>query len=207
MVSSASARRVQVAAPPRGRPRDPDVDEAIVNAALDVLADDGLSGFSVEAVALRAGVGKATIYRRFDGREDLLAAAFERLRDDMPTPSPVGSAYERLLGLLESIRRADRNARSGRIMLQVFALAATRPEFVSMFYDRVMSARRAVIVGLLREGVDEGWVDPACDREAAYTLLVGPVVLLRLWAGCGGHEPSTEEVLRLVLGGIGESAR
>lgn len=202
MVPAADARGA-TGLPGRGRPRDPDVDRAIVNAALDVLADESLSGFSVEAVALRAGVGKATIYRRFEGREALLAAALERLRDDMPTPSAVGSSYERLLGLLESIRRADRNARSGRIMLQVFGLATTHPELVSMFYDRVMSSRRAVIVELLREGIDEGWVDPGCDLDTAYALLVGPVVLLRLWAGCGGREPSTEDVLRLVLGGVG----
>ena len=78
-VASANASR-------RGRPRSREADRAITEAALDVLGDSGIANFSVEAVAARAGVGKATIYRRFPGRIGLLSAALDRLHDDLPSP-------------------------------------------------------------------------------------------------------------------------
>src|ERR1700755_3703683 len=59
----------------QGRPRDPDVDRRITRAALDVFGDGGWAGFSMEAVARRAGVGKASLYLRWSGKEALLTDA------------------------------------------------------------------------------------------------------------------------------------
>ena len=58
-----------------GRRRDPEVDEAILDAALELFAEDGFRGVTIEGVAARAGVGKATIYRRYPTREALLVDA------------------------------------------------------------------------------------------------------------------------------------
>jgi len=58
-----------------GRPRDPDVDRRIAQAALDLFADAGWAGFAMEAVARRAGVGKASLYLRWNSKEALLADA------------------------------------------------------------------------------------------------------------------------------------
>ncbi len=59
----------------RGRPRSEHADRAIIDAALDLFAESGAEGLCIEKVAARAGVGKATIYRRWPGKEDLLLAA------------------------------------------------------------------------------------------------------------------------------------
>jgi AcrR family transcriptional regulator len=96
-----TAARVET---PRGRPRSVEADRAIAEAALDVLADQGIAGFSVEAVAQRAGVGKATVYRRYAGRDEVLAAALDYLRDDLQSARAEGSARERLEMVLDSIR-------------------------------------------------------------------------------------------------------
>ncbi len=69
----------------RGRPRDAAADRAILQAALALFIDKGVEGVSIEQIAKRAGVGKPTIYRRWSGKEDLLAAAIEtekRLREE-----------------------------------------------------------------------------------------------------------------------------
>ena len=76
----------------RGRPRDAELDRRIAEASLDVLADNGIAAFTIEAVALRAGVGKATIYRRYAGRDDVLAAALDQLRDEGFTYYSIGRA-------------------------------------------------------------------------------------------------------------------
>ena len=190
----------------RGRPRSEAADRAIAEAALDVLADSGIAAFSVEAVAQRAGVGKATIYRRFDGRDALLAAALDRLRDDMPPRVSGGTARERLEAQLELIRTPMANSRNGRVMAQVISAGAHHPEFLSVFYDRVFGPRRAALTESLRQGVVEGWVDPTVDLDAAVTMLVGSMIFLKVWQGVTPGQPSTAEIVAMALQGISARA-
>jgi AcrR family transcriptional regulator len=63
----------------RGRPRDPAIDRAILDAALRLLAEQGYDGMSLEAVAGAAGVGKTTIYRRYPGKRELVVAAISSI--------------------------------------------------------------------------------------------------------------------------------
>ena len=67
----------------RGRPRDADADEAILSAAVDALGEGGITGLSMDEIARRAGVGKATIYRRWASKEALILDA---LRHQAPAP-------------------------------------------------------------------------------------------------------------------------
>ena len=122
----------------RGRPRSREADRAITEAALDVLGDSGIANFSVEAVAARAGVGKATIYRRFPGRIGLLSAALDRLHDDLPSPQDEGDARTRLLAHLDVIRVPMSDTRSGRVMAQVISTGSSHPELLEVFYERVI---------------------------------------------------------------------
>ncbi len=188
---------------PRGRPRSVEADRAIAEAALDVLADQGIADFSVEAVAHRAGVGKATIYRRYAGRDEVLAAALDYLHDDLPLAPPQGCARERLEMVLDSIRTPMMATRSGRIMAQVISASAQHPDFLASFYERVLGPRRRLLVGILREGVDEGWVDPQVDLDVVATLLVGPMIFLKVWHGTPVASIPTEQIIDLALGGIG----
>ena len=67
-----------------GRPRSERADRAIIDAALSVFAESGPEGLCIERVAARAGVGKATIYRRWPGKEDLLLDAIGALQNPLP---------------------------------------------------------------------------------------------------------------------------
>ncbi len=192
-------------APARGRPRDAALDRRIAQAALDVLADSGIAGFTIEAVAHRAGVGKATIYRRYSGRDDVLAAALDHLRDDTPMATGEGSARERLEAALDFIRTPMTHTRGGRVMAQVISAGAQHPDFLAVFYDRVLGPRRSMLVSILREGVAEGWVDPDADLEAAVTLLVGPMIFLKVWHGTPVASVTTDQIVALALRGAGVS--
>lgn len=192
-------------APTRGRPRDAARDRRITQAALDVLADSGIAGFTIEAVAHRAEVGKATIYRRYSGREDLLAAALDHLRDDTPLAMTEGTARERLAAALDFIRTPMTHTRGGRVMAQVISAGAQHPDFLAVFYDRVLGPRRRMLIGILREGVAEGWVDREADLDAAVTLLVGPMIFLKVWHGTPVASVSTDDILEIALRGVGVS--
>ena len=63
----------------RGRPRSAEAHASILQAALALLVEEGYRGFSMEAVASRAGVGKATIYRRWHSKDELLKEAIASL--------------------------------------------------------------------------------------------------------------------------------
>src|ERR1041384_7641287 len=71
--------------PPRGRPRDPSRDEAIIDAAIGVLVRDGYDRLSMEGVAAAAGVGKTTIYRRWSSKAELVIDAMATLKPALDT--------------------------------------------------------------------------------------------------------------------------
>src|SRR5215469_17564931 len=84
----ADSQPVSRTAKPRrpGRPRSEQADQAILSAALDLFAESGPDALCIEQVAAKAGVGKATIYRRWPGKEDMLLDAISMLRTQLPTP-------------------------------------------------------------------------------------------------------------------------
>src|SRR5262249_60113721 len=85
-----------------GRPRSEQADQAIIDAALSLFAESGPDGLCIERVAARAGVGKATIYRRWPGKEDLLLDAIAAVK--APLPEPAGrSAPEDPAALLRAL--------------------------------------------------------------------------------------------------------
>ncbi|MEX1210172.1 MAG: TetR/AcrR family transcriptional regulator [Candidatus Nanopelagicales bacterium] len=191
----------------RGRPRSREADRAITEAALDVLGDFGIANFSVEAVAARAGVGKATIYRRFPGRIGLLSAALDRLHDDLPSPQDEGDARTRLLAHLDVIRVPMSDTRSGRVMAQVISTGSSHPELLEVFYERVISPRRGVLRQTLLAGIEEGWVDADVDIEVVLSLLVGSMMHIKVWSSVTQDAPSTISVLDTALAGIGVNPR
>ncbi len=192
--------------PGRGRPRSEAADRAIAEAALDVLADSGIANFSIEAVAHRAGVGKATIYRRFDGRDELLSAALDQLHDDMPALPSLANARARLQAHLEMIRMPMSQSRNGRVMAQVISAGPSHPDFLAVFYERVIAPRREALVATLRAGVAEGWVAPDADLDAAAALLVGAMLYVKVWRASEAEFPATQAIIDTALAGVGVTA-
>src|ERR1700692_2821948 len=89
-----------------GRPRSEQAEQAIIEPPLDLFAEQEFEGVCVEAVAARAGVGKATIYRRWPNKEELLLAALGSLKSPYPEPAG-GSARDDLVAML-TVMCADR---------------------------------------------------------------------------------------------------
>jgi AcrR family transcriptional regulator len=137
-----------------GRPRDPSLEPRVVAAALAVYAENGWSGFNFEAVARRAGVGKAPLYLRWSSKEDLLLAAFNahteaitirdtgNLRDDL---------VEYACRLLGSETRPD-----GLAWLRLHLEASIIPALHATFSRQILSPHvegaRALLNGALKRG-------------------------------------------------------
>ena len=158
-----------------GRPRSAEADAAIARATLELLAEEGFRGLSVEAVRQRAGVGKATIYRRFGDKEALVRAAMAHLHAQLELPD-TGT----LRGDLESAWRqayAAAPAPRERLMLVRLLVDATHdPRLFALFREVLVEHRRAALVALLRRGVERGELRPDADLELLVDMLAGPMI-------------------------------
>ncbi len=162
----------QARAKGRGRPRDERADAAILTTALDLLAEVGPTGLSVEEVATRAGVGKATIYRRFAGKDDLVLAALQSLNERLPAAPATGTARDALVHVVSGWWESHDDSATGQVFPRVFAYARTNPEMFGCFYDSVIEQRRDLYRTIIRRGVVSGEFRADADVELLTTLVI-----------------------------------
>ncbi len=167
---------------PLGRPRDPDLDRAILDATIALLAQQGFARMSIERVALRAGVGKPTIYRRWPSKVDLVIAALSRPGTDRPTLSE-GSVRQRLTSLIEELCASVRKEPAKSVLVTLVAEIPRDPELASAVREVFLAKRRETVYALLREGVAGGELRADLDPELASDALVGPIMLRVLLTG------------------------
>ncbi len=189
----------------RGRPRSAEAEAAIIDATLDLIVAEGVSALSVEAVAARAGVGKATIYRRWAGKDELVEDALSRLNDELPAVPNLPTVREQLVAMLEHIRCKSQKTRSGQILPRVISLSATQPDLMRVFYRKVIDPRRDRFRSVVRAGIASGELRPDVDVELAVTMLAAPMMYMNLMqAGMGRPAPASSTALvDMVLRGVG----
>jgi len=153
-----------------GRPRDPGVDRRITQAALDLFADAGWAGFSMEAVARRAGVGKASLYLRWTTKEALLADAVTwRLAcvADVDTGTLHGDLVE-LATQIFDIYVGDTGRTALRLGLEAAAIPGVAEHYDAMRRDQTRAAR-----AIVRRGIDRGELAPGTSVTLLLDTLVG----------------------------------
>lgn len=163
----------------RGRPRDPETDTAILNAALELFVERGVEGTSIEQVAKRAGVGKLTVYRRWSTKEDLLAQAIERWVSDEVTPSaadvyalPPQAIVEHVLpAAAEMAASPDFRALVARIM----GSAVSHPSLMAVYWRHYILPRRELAAAMLRRAQQDGMVAPDADLDVLIDMMAGAV--------------------------------
>jgi len=166
-----------------GRPRSERAEQAIIDATIEALSERGIDGVHCEDVATRAGVGKATLYRRWGGKEDLLIAAFAAMK--RPLPEPRGESVREDLITLLTVLAAD--ADDPRVAQQYALLhgAGERyPRLMAGYREQVIEPRRELVRVVLRRGIETGEIRPDIDVEVAMLLLTGAVMAR------GKHDPA-----------------
>ena len=187
-----------VARPP-GRPRDPGADHAILDASLDVLREHGFGGFTVDAVAARAGVGKATIYRRWSSKEELILAAAETVVPDVPTPD-TGAIRDDLLLLAKSVATHFSSKTAGCLAADL-AAEATRSSDARALMQRFTSARRKAAVAIVRRAIERGELRVDIDPDTLVDAIVGPIFYRARMSGASLSPRAVERVVDLALDG------
>jgi AcrR family transcriptional regulator len=158
-----------------GRPRSEQAEQAIIEATLDLFAEEGFDGVCVEAVAARAGVGKATIYRRWPNKEELLLAALGALKS--PYPEPAGASVRDDLIAMLSVMVADMaDPRKARRYALLLGEGEKYPRLMARYKETVVQPRRELMRSVIRRGIATGELRPDTDVEIAMLALTGTVL-------------------------------
>jgi AcrR family transcriptional regulator len=183
--------------PRRGRPRSETSRKAILRAAGELLLDRGLNSISVDAVAERAGTGKATIYRWWPSKELLaLDALFGEWETTQPSTRDTGTLGGDLFALVGPWVRQLAGKPYGRVIAAFASRAQDDAQFAEEYRVRFLEPRRDPARVVFARAIERGEIPADTDIEAAVDLLYGPFYHRLLH----GHAPLTAQFARTIVG-------
>lgn len=181
----------------RGRPRDEGVARAVTDAVLRMVSEGTTFGdLTMEGIAREAGVGKATVYRRWPNKDALLLDVIAAVDTPPPDSTGTGVLREDLIVAVDYIRRRSVAKRESAVMRSVLSQAMSSPVLWRRYHDTVIRARRQMLADLLRRGVESGEIRPelGADLDLLTDMVSGPILaraVLRLDAPLPDDLPAT----------------
>jgi AcrR family transcriptional regulator len=187
----------------RGRPRSEKARKAVLEAAAELLLGRGLGAVSMDAVAERAGVSKATIYRWWPTKETLaLDALYTRWAAAAPVPKDTGSLRGDLLELLRPWAELVRTGPYARVIAALLTEARTDPVFAAEYRRHVIQPRRGQAREIFERAIARGEIPADLDVEVALDLVYGPLYHRLLQGHAPLDDAFVQAVVDLALTGI-----
>jgi AcrR family transcriptional regulator len=159
--------------PGRGRPRDGALDERILEQVLDLLGSRGYAGLTLDELAVRSGVAKSTILRRWPSKGAVAAAGVERLALQSVDVPDFGTLHRDLLALMHGAVDTFVRGR-GQFVPRLLREAGHHPEITDLLHA-VLHTRRQAYRRVLARATARGELDPSVDQELLIDMLIGPV--------------------------------
>lgn len=185
----------------RGRPRDPQADVRILEAAATLILARGYDAMTVDDVATSAHVGKATVYRRWARKEDLAVAAMERIyASEIPTPDTGSLRGDLLAGFTATLAFA--NSPLGSAYLRTAIAESVRDPRISALYRSASEKAEHSAHSIYQRAIDRGEIHPDTDLTWVERFLGG---ILAACVVTGRPVPRVSEapaLVELVLGGL-----
>ncbi|MEU0949777.1 TetR/AcrR family transcriptional regulator [Streptomyces canus] len=187
----------------RGRPRSEAVERSILEAVIKLLEDGvPLAELSIERIARTAGVGKATIYRRWNGKEELFVDVV-RTAEPPDAELPGTSMRDDLVALLEQLRQRGLMTRSSALLHSVFAQMKSSPKVWDAYHAIVVAPRRRKQVDILRRGQVNGELRTDVDLDLLNDLFIGPMLFRTIMQpNAALPEGLSEQIVDTVLEGL-----
>jgi AcrR family transcriptional regulator len=162
---------------------------AIVDAAKELLDEQGFAATSIDQIARRAGVGKQTIYRWWPNKAAVvLEAHAEQAAERIAVPD-TGSLRGDLRAIAASFSHNLSDTQIGRVCVELIGEAQADEQFAEAYRDVFVTARRAAVRALLERGRERGEIRDDVDVELAMDMFFGPIWYRRLVR----HAPLTRE--------------
>jgi AcrR family transcriptional regulator len=188
-----------------GRPRNPELDRAILAAAEQQFRELGYARMSLESVAAAAGTTVPSLRRRFGGKASLASAVIGSLRIEK-IPAAAGPSRARALAILQNFHRNLLRRDAMAVVGTLLAEEHRHPELLEIFRARLVEPRRALLRQALACGIRAGELRPSADPDVLASMLIGSFyarylatsdlpddwaeqALLSVWPGPSSRQP------------------
>jgi AcrR family transcriptional regulator len=182
-----------------GRPRSAQAHQAILDATIELLIEEGYRGLSLEQVAARARVGKTTIYRRWSSKQELVIEAVTKLTAGAPLVETGDTHADILKALRDGLK--DLRSMTGQVMLRLIGEMSSTPELFRAFQEQSMAPDLTAAIRLIQHGQERGDLRADLDPLLITGLLFGPF-LMQLLSGQAAPDDLPERILDALWDGI-----
>ena len=188
----------------RGRPRDTDVDEAMIAATLELLDEHGYAGLTLAEVAKRAGVSRAALYRRWADKSQLVV---EAMVSRLPTTSlpDTGSIRGDLLAYARQLAATFSHTPAARVLPGLVAAMATDPSLADSYRQLLVQPLRQQVRAAIARGITRGELNEDTDGEFILDAVAGPLYVRLLITGDPLDPQYPRAAVDLVLARYGSS--
>ncbi len=169
------------AAAVRGRPRSSEADRAIQTATIELLLEEGYEGLTMAGVAQRAGVSTATLYRRYQSKEELVVGAIASIKEEAE-PTETGPLVDDIRALaIEGCATFEQEG--GRLIKSLIGEVQRNPELAAALRQQILDHRRDKARRMIEAAVERGEIPPPADAEVALDMIAGPFIFRALVTG------------------------
>ena len=187
--------------PAPGRPRDEHLAGVVIDATLAVVGECGVAGLTTDAVAARARVSKASIYRRWPSKQALLRAAAGSLVSELALPD-TGALHTDVQELVAAAVRMYRDGLPGRLFPALVSEMALDPDLARAIREGFLAERRRAVLVVLGRARDRGELRQDLDDELVLDLLAGVIYYRLLITGGALDDELAERLTSALLFGI-----
>jgi AcrR family transcriptional regulator len=185
---------------PPGRPRSEEARRAILRSTLKVLGENGFSDLTIEGVAERASVGKATVYRWWPNKGALIADAFASSTTSKLRFPDTGSLDKDMSRQMRQLVKVF-SSKQGRIVSAILAAGQSDQDLIAAFRDRFLKPRRREAYATLQRGIGRGELRKDVDPDLLLDSLYGPIYMRFLIKHDRLTSDFVDRLCALVLGG------
>lgn len=160
-----------------GRPRSAQAHKAILDAALELLAEEGFQGLSIEDVAARAGVGKTTIYRRWSSKDELVIDAIHEIQVDLTTVDTGNFRNDLVILFKAAYQGIMTHPLLPQLVLRLISEFQANPEIFQVFLTQLLIPRLQRFIYMVEQAQARGEIRRDIDWTLALELITGPIFM------------------------------
>jgi AcrR family transcriptional regulator len=155
---------------PPGRPRSVQSHQAMLQATLQLLAEVGFDGMSIDAIASRAKVGKTTIYRRYASKEELVADAIESVREEVMLPN-TGNFQSDIEALIQNAAQITLSPLGRQTVAMIISSASSNTQFAQIYWTKYLQPRRQNFAVILERAKARNEIPTDLDSDLVFDAM------------------------------------
>lgn len=157
---------------PPGRPRSAAAHQAMLKATLELLAEVGLEKMSIEAISIRAGIGKTTIYRRYANKDELVADAIESVREEILIPD-TGHLWSDMDALIENAAQITLTPLGQQAIAMIISSASSNARFAQVYWEKYLQPRKQAFASVIERAKARNEVSTDLDAGLVFDTMSG----------------------------------